>query len=175
MFDITSKRVMNSFSFDDLFRRTFGNPDCMSNVECRLPKMARILLGRVRSNIRNGQQSDCAELFSDNPMQTFQQTPGQHSKVQRKKPVFQRLLRSIDAQKRSTAAGRNERNNSSRIVKFFFQSQRDFVDENSSESEQEEAPAGTVYFSRDTHNPHRVFSVQDFSAFQYRSSSNLSM
>ena len=46
-------------------------------------------------------------------------------------------------------------------------------DEGSSESESEEAPVGTVYYHRDPNDPQRVFSVQEFSAFQYHSS-NLS-
>ena len=67
----------------------------------------------------------------------------------------------------------------SRIEREFSQSQSELSqtpvvdDESCSESESEEVPVGTVYYHRDPNNPQRVFSVQDFSAFQYHSS-NLS-
>ena len=67
----------------------------------------------------------------------------------------------------------------SRIEREFSQSQSELSqtqileDDSSSESEGEEAPAGTVFYHRDPYDPQRVFSVQDFSAFQYHSS-NLS-
>ena len=46
-------------------------------------------------------------------------------------------------------------------------------DESSSESDGDEAPLGTVHYYKDPNNPQRIFSVQDFSAFQYHNS-NLS-
>ena len=67
----------------------------------------------------------------------------------------------------------------SRIEREFSQSQSEFSqtplveEESSSDFESEEAPLGTVHYHKDPNDPQRVFSVQDFSAFQYHSS-NLS-
>ena len=64
----------------------------------------------------------------------------------------------------------------SRIERDFSQSQSELSQtpilehDSSSESEGEEAPPGTVFYHRDPNDPQRVFSVQDFSAFQSHSS-----